>query len=194
MDSSNSYTPDRSKRPHQSEEEKSKSPQNSPLFENKSLQDSLSSLYKPPYSASNHGYFERMDSSDDYESSDYLHTQNTSNRDLHEALSQPSSFSQQRQILEKTAADQTYEDEYRVKEKKASNAIEEDSEDVKKSFWTISALSVGANLAVIGLLQLLFSTNGKLTLQWDARYWFIYCIAACPLLFLGFKKVRSFKN
>jgi len=68
---------------------------------------------------------------------------------------------------------------------------EEQSVEEKNSFWPLLLLSVGANLLVLGLLQFFFSDNGLLTLQWDSSYWFIYCLAALPLFYLGFKKIQS---
>lgn len=61
----------------------------------------------------------------------------------------------------------------------------------KSSFWPVLLLSLGANLLLLGLLQLLFSDNGFLRLEWDSSYWFAYCLAALPLFFFGFKKVNS---
>lgn len=61
----------------------------------------------------------------------------------------------------------------------------------KSSFWPLLFLSIGANLLVIGLLQLFFSDNGLLTLQWKSQYWFVYCLSALPLFYLGFKKVNA---
>jgi len=61
----------------------------------------------------------------------------------------------------------------------------------KSSFWPLLFLSIGANLLVIGLLQLFFSDNGLLTLQWKSKHWFIYCLSALPLFYLGFKKVNA---
>lgn len=63
----------------------------------------------------------------------------------------------------------------------------------KSSFWPIMLLSLGANLLTLGLLQLLFSDQGFLRLEWNSKYWFLYCLGALPLFFLGFKKVNSMK-
>jgi hypothetical protein len=63
----------------------------------------------------------------------------------------------------------------------------------KSSFWPILLLSVGANLLTIGLLQLFFSDNGALRLEWKSDYWFVYCLGALPLFYLGFKKANLLK-
>ncbi|MBI2811766.1 MAG: hypothetical protein HYX67_13195 [Candidatus Melainabacteria bacterium] len=72
----------------------------------------------------------------------------------------------------------------------ADTAVEQHADEGKSSFWPILLLSVGGNLLTIGLLQLFFSDNGFLRLEWDSSYWFVYCLAAFPLFFLGFKKAN----
>jgi hypothetical protein len=70
---------------------------------------------------------------------------------------------------------------------------EQHSEENRSSFWPILLLSIGGNLLTVGLLQLLFSDNGFLRLEWNSSYWFIYCLAAVPLFFFGFKKANALK-
>lgn len=70
---------------------------------------------------------------------------------------------------------------------------EQHADEGKSSFWPILLLSIGANLLTVGLLQLFFSDNGFLRLEWDSSYWFVYCLAALPLFFLGFKKANVLK-
>jgi hypothetical protein len=67
------------------------------------------------------------------------------------------------------------------------------AEQGKNGFWPILLLSIGANLLMLGLLQLFFSDNGFLRLEWNSTYWYIYCLAALPLFFFGFKKVNTLK-
>jgi hypothetical protein len=75
------------------------------------------------------------------------------------------------------------------------NTIEEQAVDEgRSSFWPILLLSIGSNLLALGLLQLLFSDQGFLRLEWDSRYWFAYCLGAAPLIYFGFKKINTFKN
>lgn len=64
-------------------------------------------------------------------------------------------------------------------------------DEARNSFWPILLLSIAANLLTVGLLQLLFSDGGFLRLEWDSSNWYIYCLAALPLFFLGFKKVNA---
>jgi hypothetical protein len=58
-------------------------------------------------------------------------------------------------------------------------------------FWPTLLLSLGAQLLLLGVLQLCFSDEGFLTLQWNSRFWYLYCLAAVPLLWLGLKIYRK---
>lgn len=58
----------------------------------------------------------------------------------------------------------------------------------QSAFMPILLLSIAGNLLTIGLLQLLFSDRGFLRLEWDSSYWFLYCLGALPLFYLGLKK------
>lgn len=71
---------------------------------------------------------------------------------------------------------------------------EQHADEGRSSFWPIMLLSIGANLLTIGLLQLFFSDNGFLRLEWDSSNWFVYCLAALPLFFFGFKKANTMKG
>lgn len=73
------------------------------------------------------------------------------------------------------------------------SAADSNEEQAKNGFWPLLLLSIGTNLLTLGLLQLFFSDNGFLRLEWDSRYWFVYCLAALPLFFLGFKKANLLK-
>ena len=127
-------------------------------LQHKSIQESLTSLYPPPYSAKNaNSMKEHPIKMSPPESEKKFH---------------PKSLTTNPSIPIDNADEQ--------------NAIEE-----KTSFWPLLLLSIGANMLLLGLLQLFFSDNGFLTLQWDSQYWFIYCLVALPLLYLGFKKVNS---
>ncbi len=65
------------------------------------------------------------------------------------------------------------------------------TQEEQSSFWPVLMLSIGANLLVIGLLQLFFSDEGFLRLEWSSHYWYIYCLAALPLFYLGMKKANA---
>ncbi len=48
----------------------------------------------------------------------------------------------------------------------------------------------GAFFLLFSLMLLLFSENGKLTLQWNASYWLTYLLIGLPLLFLGYRSLK----
>lgn len=56
---------------------------------------------------------------------------------------------------------------------------------------SIVALSVGSLLFILGILQIFFSEDGVLRLEWDASLWFIYCLASLPLLYYGYRKAEQ---
>lgn len=119
-----------------------------PLFKQQTLQESLSSLYAPPYAAKNQNYFENQ-----------------------EEISRKASPEPM------TATASTFE--------------EETEESVKSNFLPLFLIVIGTNLFTIGLLQLFFSTDGLLSLEWDSSYWFFYCLAAVPMCYFGYKKASS---
>ena len=55
-------------------------------------------------------------------------------------------------------------------------------------------LTSGAIAVLFAFLLLFFSVNGKLTLQWDAEFWYFYALAAGPLLFAGYYLLRPLQK
>jgi hypothetical protein len=70
-------------------------------------------------------------------------------------------------------------------------AHEEKKEKVEVGLWPLLFLSVGMNLLTIGLLLFFFSDRGRLILEWNSYYWFVYCIIATPLLMFGWRLLNS---
>jgi hypothetical protein len=128
---------------------------NQTYLQHKSIQESLTSLYPPPYAAKN---------------------------------PEPIKTPPQETMSEKRYQHASAASPAHIP---LDNADEQRVSEEKSSFWPLFLLSIGANLLVLGLLQFFFSDNGYLTLQWDSSYWFIYCLAAFPLFYIGFKKIRS---
>lgn len=123
------------------------------FLQHKSIQESLTSLYPPPYG----GKKELLKSEGSMSEKKFQSASPVINTSIpHNATQQNTSTSEE-----------------------------------KSSFWPLLLLSVGANLLVIGLLQLFFSQNGHLTLQWNSKYWFAYCLSALPLFYFGFKKINA---
>jgi hypothetical protein len=48
----------------------------------------------------------------------------------------------------------------------------------------------GTFFLLFGLVLVLFSKEGLLTLHWNARYWFVYLLLSAPLIYFGWKALR----
>lgn len=59
------------------------------------------------------------------------------------------------------------------------------------SVLPFSLMLAGSIFLVFGLILLLFSREGTLTLHWNASYWFIYLGAAFILLIAGWKTLKD---
>lgn len=133
----------------------------------KALQDSLLSFYPPPYSLKKNPPIKQ----DEQKSATVL-------------LKTP-----KEPVLEKKFVSASSSSVFPKIEEKAEKEYQED----KNSFWPILLLSISANLFIVGILQLLFSDEGYLRLEWNSHYWFFYCLASLPLFLIGYKKIDHFK-
>ncbi|MCI0381660.1 MAG: hypothetical protein L0207_01215 [Chlamydiae bacterium] len=142
------------------DQEKMKNSFNSPLFETQSLQDSLHSLYQPPYSGKKSPFEE-----------------------------EPVKIVQEQPMKAQVAKEPIYSD--------SSNYMQEELKKfapqagVKSSLWPTILVISGSNLLIWGFIQLFFSQENILKLEWDSSYWFFYCLLAAPLLFFGLKKTKE---
>lgn len=136
-------------------------------LQQKALQDSLLSFYPPPYSLK--------------KSNSINQNEQKNSTVLLKSIKEP--------ILEKKFVSTSTTTSFPKIEEKTEMEYQED----KNSFWPILLLSVAANLLIVGILQLLFSDEGYLRLEWNSHYWFFYCLASLPLFILGYKKVHQFK-
>ena len=55
--------------------------------------------------------------------------------------------------------------------------------------WPLILFSIGINIFVFGIFLLLFSKGGEVILKYNSNFWFLYVIAASPLLYLGIKGI-----
>lgn len=140
------------------------------FYRQQSLQDSLTALHSPLYSAKNSGY-------------------------MHSDVKQGSTFMKQTDSFKGVIPEKRFHSSAPLGIPSIPPQMQEEQQlaEEKTSFWPILFLAVGANLLVLGLLQLFFSDNGLLRLEWDSTYWFVYCLAALPLVFLGYKKASLLK-
>lgn len=66
--------------------------------------------------------------------------------------------------------------------------------DFKQMLMAAIALLSGSIFLLFSLVLLLFSSQGTLTLQWDATLWFVYGGFALLLLFFGWRKLRNIEG
>jgi len=136
-----------------------------PLFQQQSLQESLTSLYSPPY----------------LKGSGNMNSINNEDK----------KYSPKKKIegFKEVSAEKHFTTNMGAPVLAASE--EESGHEEKSSFWPLLLLSIATTLVTIGLLQFFFSDDGFLRLEWDSSYWFIYCLISLPLFFLGFRKANK---
>lgn len=140
-----------------------------PLFKHQSLEESLTSLYTPPYSSKNHAYATEENKAPPPRKNRENPTEGMMSAIRKEAapsLAIPTS---------------------------ATEETEEEQSAQGSTFWAVFMLSLGAVLLNLGVLQLFFSDHGVLKLEWNGAYWFLYCLVSVPLFYLGFKKVNTLR-
>lgn len=125
-----------------------------PLFQPQTLEDSLASLYKPPYQEK---------------------------RSI--PIEEPP-MSKQSTPTQKNVEASLYGAP--IPEERMEQPVE-----AKSSLMPTLLLLLGSQLLLLGLLLLVFSSNGVLRLEWDASNWFFYCLSALPLLYFGWKKLQE---
>lgn len=76
-------------------------------------------------------------------------------------------------------------------EPSAQQPVIQDEEEPKGSYGSIILLTLGAQLLLLGLFMLFFSSKGILVLKWDARFWYFYMMASIPLLIFGVKSLNK---
>lgn len=80
---------------------------------------------------------------------------------------------------------------YAKEEVKEEAAVEEDSVSPaafftqESLFMPLVFLPAGSILLLFSIYMVLFSENGRLTLQWNADYWYIYFLLSLPMLGCG---------
>lgn len=70
-------------------------------------------------------------------------------------------------------------------------ASEYPDEEQKSAVGPTILLTLAAQAFLLGLFLLIFSSNGHLTLKWDARLWYLYIVASIPLFIFGVKSINK---
>ncbi len=140
------------------------------FYRQQSIQESLTTPYSPPYSVKKPGY-------------------------MPPDLKQGSSFMKQADSFKDVIPEKRFRPSAPLGSPSIPPEMQEGQQvaEEKTSFWPIFLLSIGANLLMLGLLQVFFSDKGYLRLEWDSSYWFVYCLSAVPFVFFGYKKASQLK-
>ncbi len=135
-----------------------------PLFQTQSLEDSLTSLYTPPYMGKRPQFGQESETATRQEP----------------PMTSYNNAPIYKQVTEKAQINPLL-----------GATVEEDEAPPKNSFLCTLLLTLGANFSIVGLIQLFFSKNGILRLEWNANYWFFYCLIGAPLIYFGMKKLKD---
>lgn len=143
-------------------------------FADQTLQESLASLYKPPYSVRNRQGFGVPD---EREETSYIETE----PQKEDSLFQPYE-----------AEEQEKQEELPMIPEEGIKTFEETEEVTRRgSILPLLFLMIGAHLFILGALLLFCSKNGVVTLEWSSRFWFLYCLISFPLLYFGGKLLKN---
>ncbi|MCH9630180.1 MAG: hypothetical protein S4CHLAM37_01740 [Chlamydiia bacterium] len=129
----------------------------------------LSSLYKPPYSPTHSGFGVPS---------------------YQETPQEPPMEEQSDEYYYPNAPDEPVY----PREQPHVNTGYEEEEEVKKTdvgIWPLLFLAIGVNLLTLGLLLFFFADQGRVVLEWNSYFWFVYCILSIPLLMFGWKLLQA---
>ncbi|QVL57655.1 MAG: hypothetical protein KFB93_00855 [Simkaniaceae bacterium] len=146
----------------------SQPPKQDHKFSDQTLQESLASLYKPPYSVRNRQGFGVPD---EREETSYIETEPPKEETLFHAYDQ---------------------EEVPMIPEEGIKTLEETEEATRRgSILPLLFLMIGAHLFILGSLLLFCSKNGVVTLEWSSRFWFLYCLISFPLLYFGGRMLKK---
>ena len=143
-----------------------------------SSQESLSSLYPPPYSSKNQ-VFSPQESTGSFQRISSPSSQPINVHGGH-MNSSSASMSNHNPLLDSMHS--------------VHHKVDGKGEEEKGSIMPLFLVLVGANLLTLGLMQGMFSEGGILRLEWNSQYWFVYCLFAIPMIYAGLKKAKQMKE
>ncbi|MGE3954110.1 MAG: hypothetical protein AB7F31_02790 [Parachlamydiales bacterium] len=83
------------------------------------------------------------------------------------------------------SAAEEYGTQFRAEE--PQQQVEEEEEAGPTNALPLLLLLPGIFFLLFGLVLVLFSHDGELTMRWNARYWFVYLLIAMPMLYFGWR-------
>jgi len=149
-------------------EPKDDQPKQDERFEAQSLEESLASLYKPPYSVRNRQGLGVPDEREE-----------TSFKQVTPPKEDP--LFQNYEPLEQREPPPPV----------PPSAQTEEKTEGRGGVLPLLLLSVGINLAILGILILFFSKDGVVHLEWSSRYWFLYLLIGLPTAYFGVRLLKQ---
>jgi ribosomal protein L40E len=149
---------------------KENQPSQDDRFEKQSLEESLASLYKPPYSIRNR---QGLGVPDEREEPQFKQV---------EPPKQEHPLFQSYETLEA--------------ERPVAKVSEKEGEEKKEGGGVLPLLLLltGIHLVVLGILILFFSKGGIVSLEWNASYWFFYVLIGVALSYLGARFLKHLSH
>ncbi len=146
-------------------------PKKDSKFDDQTLQESLASLYKPPYSVRNRQGFGVPD---EREESPYIEAEPHKENSLFQSYDKPDVES-----IPMIPSD-------------GIQPLEDGDEVTKRgNILPLLFLMIGTHLFILGALLLFCSKGGFVTLEWSSRFWFLYCLISFPPLYFGGRLLKT---
>jgi hypothetical protein len=137
-----------------------------------SVEETLSSLYPPPYNPKHIPEPDIMKNSPEDQSINNSRRFNFMDEEKNNAL-------------EKDQGSKVSES------KLQESKIQENSSFSSFRFLPILLFSLGVNVILLGLYLLIFSTNGEIFIRWNAAVWYVYLLVGVPCVAFGYKMLSK---
>lgn len=98
------------------------------------------------------------------------------------------------QIVEEEGEQEAPESPYQMEDHSAMEEapeLDEAKSDMRQVVLPLGMLSAGSLFFLFGLMLLIFSDHGTLTLSWSADYWYLYVLLSLPALLFGWVSLGS---
>jgi len=157
------------------EPSKTPAPSQDKKFVDQTLQESLASLYKPPYSVRNR---QGLGVPDEREETPFKEAEPAKENPLFQSYEQMDIEDHVPPPTPTPAPAQHME------------IVEEEEVTRRGNILPLLFLMIGAHLCMLGILLLFCAKDGVVTLQWSSRFWFLYCLISAPLLYFGGRMLK----
>lgn len=152
------------------ESTKTSAPSQDKKFVDQTLQESLASLYKPPYSVRNR---QGLGVPDEREETPFKEAEPQEENPLFQSYEQ-----------------MEIKDPVTLLPPVQHTELVEEVVTRRGNILPLLFLMIGAHLCMLGVLLLFCSKDGIVTLQWSSRFWFLYCLISIPLFYFGGRMLK----